>query len=163
MGFGPPSEISAGAPRPLRKDHPISTDSIVATHKSSFLLSIRAASSSGSPTPSGRRPPLKMPPYKWKRPHVIHRMRSLSPLLQLPFVPFTKSLGGWIQGEGKGPPSTSSVHFAWKWALRNSANVSVCLTVSPSSSVGLSSHGPSNTSIIFGLSGAGDPVPVFSI
>jgi len=64
MGFGPPSEISAGAPRHFRKDHPISTDSIVATHSSSFLLSIRSASSSGAPVPSGRRPPLRIPPYK---------------------------------------------------------------------------------------------------
>jgi hypothetical protein len=64
IGFGPASGVSAGAPRPPRKDHLISTDSIVATHSSSFLLSIRTASSSGAPTPSGRRPPLKMPPYK---------------------------------------------------------------------------------------------------
>jgi hypothetical protein len=51
MGFGPASGISAGAPRPLRRDHPISTDSIVAAHNSPFLPSIRAVSraSSGAP------------------------------------------------------------------------------------------------------------------
>ena len=64
MGFGPASVISAGAPKPLRRDHPISIDSIVAAHNSPFLLVIKAASSSGVPAPSGRRPPLRMPPYK---------------------------------------------------------------------------------------------------
>ncbi len=36
----------------------------------------------------------------------------------------------------------------------------VRLTRSPSPDVGLSSRGPPNTSIVFGLSGAGDPIPV---
>jgi hypothetical protein len=76
------------------------------------------------------------------RPHEIHLMRSLNPLLQLPFPPFTRSLGGWMQGEGRSPPPTSSVHFAWKWAKRNSTTVHVCISVSPSPSAGLSSLGP---------------------
>ena len=88
-------------------------------------------------------------------------MRSLSPLLHLPFPPFTRSLGGWMQGGGRRPPPASSVHFAWKWALRNSATVRVRIVVSPSPSVGLSSLGPPNTSKTLGVSGAGDPVPAF--
>ncbi len=27
-----------------------------------------------------------------------------------------------MQGEGRDPPPSSPVHFAWKWALRNSAS-----------------------------------------
>ena len=38
MGFGPTSGISVGVPKPLRRDHPISTDSIVAVHNSPFLF-----------------------------------------------------------------------------------------------------------------------------
>ena len=64
-----------------------------------------------------------------------------------------------MQGEGMDPPPISSVHFVWKWALRNSDSVTVCITVSPSPSVGLSSRGPPSTSMILGISGAGDPVP----
>ena len=65
-----------------------------------------------------------------------------------------------MQGGGMDPPSVLSVHFAWKWALRNSAIVRVCIDVSPSPGTGLSSRGPTSTSVVFGLSGAGDPVPV---
>jgi len=67
-------------------------------------------------------------------------MRSLSPLLQLPFLPFTRSLGGWIQGEGRDHPPDSSVHFTWKWTLRNSAKVRVCISVSPSPRTGFFSR-----------------------
>ncbi len=88
-------------------------------------------------------------------------MRSLSPLLQLPFPPFTRSLGGWMQGEGRSPPPASSVHFTWKWSLRNSATVRVRIVMSPSPSAGPSSLGPPSTSITLGVSGAGDPVPAF--
>ena len=62
-----------------------------------------------------------------------------------------------MQGEGMDPPPAPSVHFDWKWALRNSDSVIVCIDVSPSPSVGLSSRGPSSTSIILGISGASDP------
>ena len=65
-----------------------------------------------------------------------------------------------MQGGGMDPPSAFSVHFAWKWALRNSASVRVCIDVSPSLGAGLYSRGSSSTSVVFGLSGAGDPVPV---
>jgi hypothetical protein len=65
-----------------------------------------------------------------------------------------------MQGEGRDTPPASSVHFAWKWALRNSAKVRVCIAVYPSPSAGLFSRGPPSTSIVFGLSGAGDPVPI---
>ena len=88
-------------------------------------------------------------------------MRSLSPLLQLPFPPFTRPLGGWMQGGGRSPPTNSSVHFAWRWVLRNSATVLVCIAVSPSPSAGLSSLGTPSTSKTLGVSGAGDPVPAF--
>jgi len=40
------------------------------------------------------------------------------------------------------------------------SNVRVCITVSPSPRTGLFSHGPTSTSIVFGLSGTGDPVPI---
>ena len=64
-----------------------------------------------------------------------------------------------MQGEGRDPPPDSPVHFAWKWALRNSATVRVCIAVSPSPGVGLFSLGPPSTSRTLGISGAGDPVP----
>ena len=64
-----------------------------------------------------------------------------------------------MQSGGMDPPSAFSVHFVWKWALRNSASVRVCIDVSPPSlGTGLSSRGSPSTSVIFGLSGAGDPV-----
>ena len=88
-------------------------------------------------------------------------MRSLSPLLHLPFPPLTRSLGGWMQGGGRRPPPAFSVHFAWKWALRNSATVRVRIAVSLSPSAGLSSFGTPSTSKTLGVSGAGDPAPTF--
>ena len=66
-----------------------------------------------------------------------------------------------MQGGGRRPPPASSVHFAWKWALRNSAAVRVRNAVSPSPGAGLSSLGPPSTSKTLGVSGAGDPVPTF--
>ena len=66
-----------------------------------------------------------------------------------------------MQGGGRRPPPASSVHFAWKWALRNSATVHVRIPVFPSPSAGLSSLGPPNTSKTLGVSGAGNPVPAF--
>jgi len=64
-----------------------------------------------------------------------------------------------MQGGGRDPPPASTVHFDWKWALRNSATVCVCITVSPSPGVGLFSLGPPSTSMTLGISGAGDPAP----
>ena len=118
---GPASEIPSGAPIPWRKVHPVSTVSITAIHISSFLCSIWTASSSGFPSPSCRKPPLKRPPYAWSRPIVIHPMRSRSPRLHAPLFALLSSLGGWIHGGGD-VPSRPSVHLDRKWALRNSVN-----------------------------------------
>jgi len=64
-----------------------------------------------------------------------------------------------MQGGGRGPPPPTPLHFAWKWALRNSATVRVYIVLSPSPGVGLFYLGPPSSSMTLGISGAGDPAP----